>query len=126
MSYNKKILDYFNATKNIGEFEASENIGIGMVGSPSCGDVLKLSIKIHNNTIIDAKFLTYGCGAAIASSAYLTEQIIGKSISTAKGITNKKIADELGLPPIKYHCSVLAEEALEQAINDYKSKACDD
>lgn len=122
MSYNAKILKHFNDPKNVGELEDSDDVGCGMVGAPSCGDVLKLSIKIKDNQIIDAKFLAFGCGAAIASSSLLTEKVIGKSIEDAEQISNKTISEELALPPVKLHCSVLAEEAIKEAIKNYKGK----
>ncbi|WP_342261849.1 iron-sulfur cluster assembly scaffold protein [Alphaproteobacteria bacterium endosymbiont of Tiliacea citrago] len=123
MSYNQKILNHFNLPKNVGELdENNDQVGSSLVGAPSCGDVLKFSIKIENNIIIDAKFLAFGCGAAIASSSLLTEKVIGKTLNEAEEISNQEIASELELPPIKYHCSVLAEEAIKDAIKDYKNK----
>lgn len=123
MSYNDKILKHFDKPSNIGEIDENEiNTGVSLVGAPSCGDVLKFSIKIENNKIIDAKFLAFGCGAAIASSSLLTEKVIGKTLEEAQLISNKELANELALPPIKYHCSVLAEEAIKDAINNYENK----
>lgn len=122
MSYSKKLLDHFENPRNIGEFDDDFNIGIGIVGSPSCGDVLKLSLKIENQTIKDAKFLAFGCGAAIASSSLITEKIIGKSLQEVQMIDNQDIAEELELPPIKLHCSVLAKEAIESAVHNFQNK----
>lgn len=122
MSYNTKILEHFNNPKNVGEMESSKDVGIGLVGAPSCGDVLKLSIKVQNDVIVDAKFLAFGCGAAIASSSLLTQKIIGKSLKEAEDFSNQELAEELELPPIKYHCSVLAEEAIKEAVKSYKAQ----
>lgn len=124
MPYSKKVLDHYNNPKNVGSFsKKEENIGTGLVGAPSCGDVMKLQIKVDDNGFIrDAKFKTFGCGAAIAASSLATEWIKGKEVSNAKSITNKDIAKHLSLPPIKLHCSVLAEEAINAAIKDYKEK----
>lgn len=123
MAYNNKILEHFNSPKNVGELPENDNTtGSGLVGAPSCGDVLKLSIKVKDNLITDAKFLAFGCGAAIASSSLLTEKVIGRTLQEAENISNKEIANELELPPIKHHCSVLAEEAIKEALKNYKSK----
>lgn len=122
MSYNAKILEHFNNPKNVGEMENAQDVGVGLVGAPSCGDVLKLSIRVKNDIIVDAKFLAFGCGAAIASSSLLTQKIIGKSLKEAEGFSNKELAEELELPPIKYHCSVLAEEAIKEAVKSYKAQ----
>jgi len=124
MAYSKKLLDHYENPKNVGSFEKNENnIGTGLVGAPACGDVMKLQIKVSDSGIIeDAKFKTFGCGSAIASSSLATEWIKGKSITQAVSITNKEIAEELSLPPVKIHCSVLAEEAIKAAIIDYKQK----
>lgn len=124
MAYSKKLLDHYENPKNVGSFEKNENnIGTGLVGAPACGDVMKLQIKVSDLGIIeDAKFKTFGCGSAIASSSLATEWIKGKSITQAVSITNKEIAEELSLPPVKIHCSVLAEEAIKAAILDYKQK----
>lgn len=122
MAYSKKLLDHYENPKNVGSFEKEEKgIGTGLVGAPACGDVMKLQIKVSDNgTIEDAKFKTFGCGSAIASSSLATEWIKGQNIDEAAKITNKDIADELSLPPVKIHCSVLAEEAIKSAIEDYK------
>jgi len=124
MAYSKKLLEHYENPKNVGSFEKNENnIGTGLVGAPACGDVMKLQIKVSDSGIIeDAKFKTFGCGSAIASSSLATEWIKGKSITQAVSITNKEIAEELSLPPVKIHCSVLAEEAIKAAILDYKQK----
>ena len=119
--YSEKVMDHFMHPRNMGEIE--EPSGIGEVGNPACGDVMRLSLKIENGTIIDAKFKTFGCGAAIASSSMTTELIKGKSIDEALAISNEAVAEALGgLPPAKQHCSVLAEEALRAALEDYKKK----
>lgn len=123
MAYNKKVLEHFNSPKNVGEMdEKAENTGVSIVGAPSCGDVLQFSIQIDNNIIKDAKFKAFGCGSAIASSSYLTQEVIGKTIEEALEIDNKSIANALALPPIKWHCSVLAEEAIKNAITNYQEK----
>ncbi len=124
MAYSKQVLDHFNNPKNVGEMdENAPDTGISIVGAPSCGDVLQFSIKIENDVIKDAKFKAFGCGSAIASSSYLTQEVIGKTIDQAMEITNKKIAQALALPPIKWHCSVLAEEAIKTAVDNYKKKS---
>jgi nitrogen fixation NifU-like protein len=122
MAYSKKLLDHYENPQNVGSFgKEEENIGTGLVGAPACGDVMKLQIKVSDDGIItDARFKTFGCGSAIASSSLATEWIKGKKIDIAEKITNKEIADELALPPVKIHCSVLAEEAIKAAIEDYK------
>jgi Fe-S cluster assembly scaffold IscU len=124
MAYSKKLLDHYENPKNVGSFSKEEiNIGTGLVGAPACGDVMKLQIKVSNDGIItDAKFKTFGCGSAIASSSLATEWIKGQQIDEAAKITNKEIAQELSLPPVKIHCSVLAEEAIKAAIEDYKKQ----
>lgn len=124
MAYSKKLLDHYENPKNVGSFSKEEkNIGTGLVGAPACGDVMKLQIKVSDDGIIeDAKFKTFGCGSAIASSSLATEWIKGQSIEEAAKISNKQIAEELSLPPVKIHCSLLAEEAIKSAIDDYKSK----
>ena len=130
MAYSKKVVDKFENTLenpqafNVGRFDPKEeNVGTGMVGAPACGDVMKLQIKVSDDGIIeDAKFKTYGCGSAIASSSLLTEWVKGKSLTEASLIKNTDIAEELALPPVKIHCSVLAEDAISAAIEDYKSK----
>ena len=125
MSYSKKVLDHYENPRNVGSFEKGDStVGTGMVGAPACGDVMKLQIKVNNDGVIeDAKFKTYGCGSAIASSSLLTEWVKGKSLAEASLIKNSDIAEELALPPVKIHCSVLAEDAITAAIEDYKKKA---
>ena len=123
MAYSDKVLDHYENPRNVGTFDSDNNIGTGMVGAPACGDVMKLQIKVSDDGIIeDAKFKTYGCGSAIASSSLLTEWVKGKSLTEASLIKNTDIAEELALPPVKIHCSVLAEDAISAAIDDYKSK----
>ena len=125
MAYSDKVLDHYENPRNVGTFDKSDSkVGTGMVGAPACGDVMKLQIKVNNNGIIeDAKFKTYGCGSAIASSSLLTEWVKGKSLTEASLIKNSDIAEELALPPVKIHCSVLAEDAITAAIDDYKAKS---
>ena len=122
--YHKKVIDHYENPRNVGSFDSKENnIGTGLVGAPACGDVMKLQIKVNDSgKIIDAKFKTFGCGSAIASSSYATEYIKGKNITEAINITNSDIAKYLNLPPIKLHCSMLAEDAIKSAIKDYKKK----
>jgi len=123
MAYSKKVLDHFDNPKNIGSFDKNDiNVGTGLVGAPECGDVMKLQIKVENEKIVDAKFKTFGCGSAIASSSLATEWIKGKSLDEAHSIQNTVIVEELSLPPVKIHCSVLAEDAIKGAIKDYKDK----
>lgn len=123
MAYGEKVLDHYENPRNVGSFENGSNIGTGMVGAPACGDVMKLQIKVDANGIIeDAVFKTYGCGSAIASSSLLTEWVKGKTLDEAKAIKNTDIAEELALPPVKIHCSVLAEDAINAAIDDYRKK----
>ena len=123
MAYGEKVLDHYENPRNVGSFENSDKVGTGMVGAPACGDVMKLQIKVNDDGIIeDAVFKTYGCGSAIASSSLLTEWVKGKSLEEAKLIKNTDIAEELALPPVKIHCSVLAEDAIHAAIEDYKGK----
>ena len=123
MAYSDKVLDHYENPRNVGTFDSDNNIGTGMVGAPACGDVMKLQIKVSDDGIIeDAEFKTYGCGSAIASSSLLTEWVKGKSLTEASLIKNTDIAEELALPPVKIHCSVLAEDAISAAIEDYKSK----
>ena len=123
MAYSDKVLDHYENPRNVGTFDGENNVGTGMVGAPACGDVMKLQIKVSDDGIIeDAKFKTYGCGSAIASSSLLTEWVKGKSLTEASLIKNTDIAEELALPPVKIHCSVLAEDAISAAIDDYKSK----
>ncbi|WP_455376676.1 Fe-S cluster assembly scaffold IscU [Kaarinaea lacus] len=124
MAYSEKVLDHYNNPRNVGKFDGDDaSIGTGMVGAPACGDVMRLQIKVNASGIIeDAKFKTYGCGSAIASSSLLTEWVKGKTLDQAAGIKNSQIAEELALPPVKVHCSVLAEDAIKSAISDYRSK----
>ncbi|NOR39921.1 MAG: Fe-S cluster assembly scaffold IscU [Gammaproteobacteria bacterium] len=125
MSYSEKVLDHYENPRNVGSFDKSDaQVGTGMVGAPACGDVMKLQIKVGDNGVIeDAKFKTYGCGSAIASSSLLTEWVKGKSLDEARQIKNTDIAEELALPPVKIHCSVLAEDAIKAAIADYNEKS---
>jgi nitrogen fixation NifU-like protein len=124
MAYSEKVLDHYENPRNVGSFDKEEtNVGTGMVGAPACGDVMRLQIKVNDDGIIeDAVFKTYGCGSAIASSSLLTEWVKGKSLEEARAIKNTDIAEELALPPVKIHCSVLAEDAIHAAIEDYKGK----
>jgi len=125
MAYSDKVLDHYENPRNVGSFEKDDPaVGTGMVGAPACGDVMKLQIKVGDDGVIeDAKFKTYGCGSAIASSSLLTEWVKGKTLEQASEIKNTDIAEELALPPVKIHCSVLAEDAIKAAITDLKSKA---
>jgi|TARA_B110000977_G_C10622604_1_gene316807 nitrogen fixation NifU-like protein len=123
MAYSEKVLDHYENPRNVGKWEPADNIGTGMVGAPACGDVMRLQIKVDENGIVeDACFKTYGCGSAIASSSLVTEMIKGMTLGEAGKITNTILAQELALPPVKIHCSVLAEDAIKAAIADYKSK----
>jgi len=123
MAYSDKVLDHYENPRNVGKLdENDQSVGTGMVGAPACGDVMKLQIKVDEGIITDAKFKTYGCGSAIASSSLLTEWVMGKSLSEADSITNVEIVKELALPPVKIHCSVLAEDAIHAAVKDYHSK----
>ncbi|MBI4401639.1 MAG: Fe-S cluster assembly scaffold IscU [Nitrospirae bacterium] len=124
MAYSEKVVDHFNNPRNMGSFKKDEEgVGTGIVGAPECGDVMKLQIKVQNDTIVDAKFKTFGCGSAIASSSLATEWMKGKTLEEAAKIKNTDIVQELNLPPVKIHCSVLAEDAIKAALNDYKKKA---
>jgi len=125
MAYSDKVLDHYENPRNVGTFDKEDStVGTGMVGAPACGDVMRLQIKVNGEGVIeDAKFKTYGCGSAIASSSLLTEWVKGKSLTEASLIKNSDIAEELALPPVKIHCSVLAEDAITAAIDDYKNKA---
>jgi len=124
MAYSDKVLDHYNNPRNVGSLDKSAgNVGTGIVGAPECGDVMKLQIQVEGDRIVDAKFKTFGCGSAIASSSLATEWIKGKTIDEARAISNTQIVEELSLPPVKIHCSVLAEDAIKSAIDDYKSKA---
>jgi nitrogen fixation NifU-like protein len=121
MAYSDKVVDHFNNPRNMGSFNKAEpGVGTGIVGAPECGDVMKLQIKVHDNTIVDAKFKTFGCGSAIASSSLATEWLKGKTVEEAATIKNTDIVNELNLPPVKIHCSVLAEDAIKAALADYK------
>jgi nitrogen fixation protein NifU and related proteins len=124
MAYSEKVIEHYENPRNVGSFDKSDkNIGSGMVGAPACGDVMKLQIKVSDEGIIeDAKFKTYGCGSAIASSSLITEWVKGKSLDEAAAIKNSAIAEELELPPVKIHCSILAEDAIKAAVSDYKKK----
>ena len=124
MAYGEKVLDHYENPRNVGTLDKDDvNVGTGMVGAPACGDVMKLQIQVNDNGVIeDAKFKTYGCGSAIASSSLLTEWVKGKTLDEASQIKNSEIAEELALPPVKIHCSVLAEDAIQAAITDYQSK----
>ena len=123
MAYSEKVLDHYENPRNVGKLDKLDiNVGTGMVGAPACGDVMCLQIKVEDNIIQDAKFKTYGCGSAIASSSLVTEWVKGMSLDDAAQIKNIDLANELALPPVKIHCSVLAEDAIKAAINDYKQK----
>ena len=125
MAYSEKVIDHYNDPRNVGSLEKNdENTGTGLVGAPECGDVMKLQIQVNPNTneIVDAKFKTFGCGSAIASSSLATEWVKGKSIDDAMSIKNTEIVEELSLPPVKIHCSVLAEDAIKAAISDYRKR----
>jgi len=125
MSYSDKVIDHYENPRNVGSFDKSDpDIGTGMVGAPACGDVMKLQIKVDNVTgiITDAKFKTYGCGSAIASSSLITEWVKGKTLDQAGSIKSSEIAEELALPPVKIHCSILAEDAIKAAVNDYRNR----
>jgi nitrogen fixation NifU-like protein len=126
MAYSNKVIDHYENPRNVGSFEkGDETVGTGMVGAPACGDVMKLQIKVNPRTglIEDAKFKTYGCGSAIASSSLVTEWVKGKTLDQAMTIKNTQIAEELALPPVKIHCSILAEDAIKAAVQDYQAKA---
>lgn len=127
MAYSDKVLDHYQNPRNVGKMDAdNHNVGTGMVGAPACGDVMRLQIQVSDDGIIeDAKFKTYGCGSAIASSSLLTEWVKGRSLDDAEGIKNTEIAEELALPPVKIHCSVLAEDAIKAAIRDIREKRGD-
>jgi nitrogen fixation NifU-like protein len=124
MAYSEKVLDHYENPRNVGSFDKNDqSIGTGMVGAPACGDVMRLQIKVNDDGVIeDARFKTYGCGSAIASSSLLTEWVKGKTLAEAQEIKNSQIAEELALPPVKVHCSVLAEDAIKAAIKDYADK----
>jgi nitrogen fixation NifU-like protein len=123
MAYSEKVIDHYENPRNVGSFAKDDlGIGTGMVGAPACGDVMKLQIKVEDGVITDAKFKTYGCGSAIASSSLVTEWVKGKTLDQAGKITNSTIAEELALPPVKIHCSILAEDAIKAAVEDYRKK----
>jgi len=123
MAYSDKVIDHYENPRNVGSFEKDDpTVGTGMVGAPACGDVMKLQIKVEDGIITDAKFKTYGCGSAIASSSLVTEWVKGKTLEQAGNIKNSEIAEELALPPVKIHCSILAEDAIKAAVNDYRNR----
>ena len=123
MAYSEKVIDHYENPRNVGSFNINDdNVGTGMVGAPACGDVMKLQIRVENRIITDARFKTYGCGSAIASSSLVTEWVKGKTLEEAATIKNSEIAEELALPPVKIHCSILAEDAIKAAVEDYKKK----
>ena len=123
MAYSDKVIDHYENPRNVGKMDAADSsIGTGVVGAPACGDVMRLQIKVQDGIITDAKFKTYGCGSAIASSSLVTEWVKGKTLEQAGAIKNAEIAEELALPPVKIHCSILAEDAIKAAINDYRNK----
>ena len=123
MAYSEKVLDHYENPRNVGSFDPKQqNIGTGMVGAPACGDVMKLQIQVEDDVIVDAKFKTYGCGSAIASSSLVTEMVKGMTLDQASAVKNMDIVEELALPPVKIHCSVLAEDAIKSAIKDYQTK----
>ena len=124
MAYSEKVVDHYENPRNVGSFDKTDtDIGTGMVGAPACGDVMKLQIKVNTEGVItDARFKTYGCGSAIASSSLVTEWVKGKTLDQAREITNSTIAEELALPPVKIHCSILAEDAIKAAVDDYRKK----
>ena len=123
MAYSDQLVDHYENPRNVGRLDKNDSqVGTGMVGAPACGDVMQLQIKVENDVITDAKFKTYGCGSAIASSSLVTEWIKGKTLEQAGSITNASIAEELALPPVKIHCSILAEDAIKAAIKDYQQK----
>ena len=123
MAYSEKVIDHYENPRNVGSFSNTDDtVGTGMVGAPACGDVMKLQIKVEEGVIVDAKFKTYGCGSAIASSSLVTEWVKGKTLDEAGKITNSSIAEELALPPVKIHCSILAEDAIKAAVADYRKK----
>ena len=123
MAYGERVLDHYENPRNVGKMDANQkNVGTGMVGAPACGDVMRLQIEVNNDVITDAKFKTYGCGSAIASSSLLTEWVKGRTVDDAGSIKNTELAQHLALPPVKIHCSVLAEDAIKSAIKNYKEK----
>ncbi|RZD43475.1 MAG: Fe-S cluster assembly scaffold IscU [Methanobacteriota archaeon] len=123
MAYSEKVIDHFENPQNVGSFDKNDpTIGTGLVGAPECGDVMKLQIKVEDNKIVDTKFKTFGCGSAIATSSLATEWVKGKTLDEAMTVSNTELVEELSLPPVKIHCSVLAEDAIKSAIKDYKNK----
>lgn len=123
MAYSEKVINHFNTPKNVGSFQQSDDsVGTGIVGAPECGDVMKLQLKVEDDKIVDAKFKTFGCGSAIASSSLATEWVKGKTLDEAMELDNSQISEELSLPPVKIHCSVLAEDAIKAAVQNYKEK----
>lgn len=122
MAYSDKVIDHYENPRNVGKLDNDNTVGTGVVGAPACGDVMRLQIKVEDGIITDAKFKTYGCGSAIASSSLVTEWVKGKTLEQAGSIKNSDIADELALPPVKIHCSILAEDAIKAAIADYQKK----
>jgi nitrogen fixation NifU-like protein len=123
MAYSEKVIDHYENPRNVGSFSSTDDtVGTGMVGAPACGDVMKLQIKVEDGVITDARFKTYGCGSAIASSSLVTEWVKGKTLEQAQEISNSEIASELALPPVKIHCSILAEDAIKAAVEDYRKK----
>jgi nitrogen fixation NifU-like protein len=123
MAYSTKVIDHFENPRNVGRFEKdATDVGVGLVGAPACGDLLQLSIKVVDGIITDARFKTYGCGSAIASSSLITEMVKGMSLDQATAIKNSDLAEELALPPVKIHCSILAEDAIKAAVADYRAK----
>ena len=123
MAYSEKVLDHYENPRNVGSFEKNDpTVGTGMVGAPACGDVMKLQIRVEDGIITDARFKTYGCGSAIASSSLITEMVKGMTLDQAGSIKNSEIAEELALPPVKIHCSILAEDAIKAAVNDYRNR----
>ena len=123
MAYSEKVVDHYENPRNVGSFEKNDpDVGTGMVGAPACGDVMKLQIKVKDGIITDARFKTYGCGSAIASSSLVTEWVKGRTLDEAAALKNSEIAEELALPPVKIHCSILAEDAIKAAVEDYRKK----
>jgi nitrogen fixation protein NifU and related proteins len=123
MAYSSQVIDHYENPRNVGSFSKDDDdVGTGMVGAPACGDVMKLQIKVENGVIIDARFKTYGCGSAIASSSLVTEWVKGKTLDEAGALKNSLIAEELALPPVKIHCSILAEDAIKAAVEDYRKR----
>ena len=122
MAYSEKVIDHYENPRNVGKLEMDDTVGTGVVGAPACGDVMRLQIRVEEGIITDAKFKTYGCGSAIASSSLVTEWVKGKTLEQAGSIKNAEIAEELALPPVKIHCSILAEDAIKAAVNDYRNK----